>query len=698
MAEKIINTRIQLKYDSLQAWNASTIELKAGEIAIAYLPPRTEGMDAEILPATAVLMKVGPGLFKDLPFVSALAADVHAWAKAANVSVVGNGNAITGTAITNDVLTFTKGETFATKKELEDLREGLEADTNTNTEYRFEVVDGALKVYKTVYELGEVVGQETEVGTYDFINSKELADELANYVTIEVYNEHITAQGLVDAEQDRRIKAIEDDYLKASEITEGSDNGTIAVEGTNVKVHGLQDAAYTTVASLNATAKGYADDVENKLGDLAVKDKIVEGDIDGTIGVAKITDFATEVAAVKVTEAATADKVAHKFTVNGVEFDGSAEKSVTIDASTLGLESAMHFIGAFAIAPTKAFAGSDRERDLANGDVYLNTANATEYVYSDSKWVELGSEGSHALKDVKIQAANGLEITAGGTLASDTTIGIKNGGVTAEHLSADAKALFDAAGTAQGLVNALAQTHADDKAALEEAIATAQADAQKYTDDEITELALGTMSKETADDYVKKADATGYDDILTKTEAQGAYQAKGDYASKAQGERADRAVTDVTISETGGLGTYVTGALELSADIFDGEDGAHSLLGIDVAIKKGGITTEALADGAVTTDKIRDGAVTTAKIANKAVTAAKLADDVTELIKTEAATLDAVVLAESQKYTDDAIDNLHAIATSGSIYDIAEGHNVSTGADAGVKYLIFNCGSSTEVI
>ena len=36
--EKILNTRIQLKYDTLSNWNASTFNLKRGEIAIAEVP------------------------------------------------------------------------------------------------------------------------------------------------------------------------------------------------------------------------------------------------------------------------------------------------------------------------------------------------------------------------------------------------------------------------------------------------------------------------------------------------------------------------------------------------------------------------------------------------------------------------------------------------------------------------------------
>lgn len=59
----------------------------------------------------------------------------------------------------------------------------------------------------------------------------------------------------------------------------------------------------------------------------------------------------------------------------------------------------------------------------------------------------------------------------------------------------------------------------------------AEQDAKDYTDTQIEALALGTMSKETATDYVKKSEAQGYTDILTKTEAQTAYQAKGSYAA-----------------------------------------------------------------------------------------------------------------------------------------------------------------------
>ena len=48
-------------------------------------------------------------------------------------------------------------------------------------------------------------------------------------------------------------------------VAEGTANGTISVDGANVAVHGLQDGAYATVASLNNTAQGYATSVKNEL-------------------------------------------------------------------------------------------------------------------------------------------------------------------------------------------------------------------------------------------------------------------------------------------------------------------------------------------------------------------------------------------------------------------------------------------------
>lgn len=89
MAEKILNTRIQLKYDSYENWSKIDVEgqganlvLKEGEVGICYIPEKT-AVDG-IKNPPHVMMKIGDGVtpFASLKWLSARAADVEDWAKA----------------------------------------------------------------------------------------------------------------------------------------------------------------------------------------------------------------------------------------------------------------------------------------------------------------------------------------------------------------------------------------------------------------------------------------------------------------------------------------------------------------------------------------------------------------------------------------------------------------------------------------
>ncbi|MBS5724942.1 MAG: hypothetical protein KHW59_04070, partial [Clostridiales bacterium] len=80
MAEKTLNTRILLKYDTYENWTTNNPVLKAGEVAIATVPTNQGGVQN----APSILLKAGDGTsdYNTLKFVSGLAADVYAWAKA----------------------------------------------------------------------------------------------------------------------------------------------------------------------------------------------------------------------------------------------------------------------------------------------------------------------------------------------------------------------------------------------------------------------------------------------------------------------------------------------------------------------------------------------------------------------------------------------------------------------------------------
>lgn len=115
MANTNLKTRIKLRY--LQASELGSVENKAllaGEVALVYVPGSTKeieigGVKQTVETSPAVLMKVGTGesgkTFKDLPWLTAPAADVQDWAKvseAERTEIIANmiATAIEDTAVT----------------------------------------------------------------------------------------------------------------------------------------------------------------------------------------------------------------------------------------------------------------------------------------------------------------------------------------------------------------------------------------------------------------------------------------------------------------------------------------------------------------------------------------------------------------------------------------------------------------------
>ena len=114
---KVFQTRIQLKYDTYENWIAANPILKKGEMAIATVDSGVQSMTN--LPN--IVLKVGDGTshYNDLKFVSALAADVHGWAKA------------------NTKPSYTASEITGLQEAIEQY-----SDYDTNTQYKIvQVVD-----------------------------------------------------------------------------------------------------------------------------------------------------------------------------------------------------------------------------------------------------------------------------------------------------------------------------------------------------------------------------------------------------------------------------------------------------------------------------------------------------------------------------------------------------------------------------
>ena len=79
--DKILQTRISLKYDTYANWHSKNPTLLEGEVAVVVVPNSDPVGTISNVPT--VLFKVGDGAkkFDELPWVSGPAGDVHAWAK-----------------------------------------------------------------------------------------------------------------------------------------------------------------------------------------------------------------------------------------------------------------------------------------------------------------------------------------------------------------------------------------------------------------------------------------------------------------------------------------------------------------------------------------------------------------------------------------------------------------------------------------
>lgn len=457
--EKILQTRIQLRYDEYTNWYNNNPVLKRGEIAIATIPENhTNPSTGEITQIPAVVMKVGTGAetgsnYRDLPFVSAKAADVLAACKSeASLRTFVNGVIADAGIASSDAMEALAGRVTGTENDIKTLK----GDENTAGSVAKAIKDAidALNLADTYQAKGDYA-TKTELGDVDakFVNYKTAAD-----------------QKVIDDEQDRRLGVIEGDYLKAADIVNFETKDNVALKADKSVVEAMY--TNTQIDGFIAEAKKYADDndADTKYGIVYDSDnkkiKLVEGGSEVEIDA---TDFIK---------------------------DGMIE-TVTI--------------------------GDDN--DLV---ITFNTAAGKENIVLPlDQLVDIytGVEGAR----VKVTVASDKSISAD----------LVAGSISKNYLDGGVQTSLGKADTAiqQGDLTTVLGSYYTKTEADAEFMNSSEVDAK------IEALELGTMSKETADNYVKKTDAPGYGDILTKTDAQGLYQAKGEYYTKSE---ADAEFTNAT--------------------------------------------------------------------------------------------------------------------------------------------------------
>ena len=189
-----------------------------------------------------------------------------------------------------------------------------------------------------------------------------------------------------------------DSAVQADDIAEGATDGTIAVKGTDVNVHGLKDAAYETVANLNKhaddAAKAVKDAVVNTL-EAADNSVTVAGTATAkTVGVKLDPDASNAIElgedGLKVVVPAAAEYSIVKAAESG---DYAAVYNLTKDGKNVGAsinipKDMVVKSGEVVTNPDETHTGTFLVLTLANATedkIYINVADLIEYVTSGSK-------------------------------------------------------------------------------------------------------------------------------------------------------------------------------------------------------------------------------------------------------------------------------------------------------------------------
>lgn len=416
---KNLNTRIALKYDSYENWQTHNPILLKGEIAIAELPvsgnkdgvgvPNAAGSTPAIQNAPNILIKVGDGTnhYNDLKFVSALAADVYSWAKAATKPTY-SASEITGLD--------------------EHISQTIQ---DTNTQYRIVAVGDSTYSYKlqkkdikdadytdvagSVISLTDVDARldtlETAIGENGAVQDKiNAAIGALKYNDAAVANQFVTevkeADGVIAV---KRAALIEADIpaLSQSKVTGLVD--ALASKQDNLEFEGTYNASTNKVATESTISNAIATLDSQTAEDAASATKVVAEvtQADGIVTVQKVAvaDILPDVedtengfvVAVNQTDGKIA--VTHKAATEVLGFEGNYDKTSNPIAtrqyvldSVADLNGAMHFRGTVDADPTVTTPTGTYKA----GDVVL--FGYDEYVFDGTKWLALGNESIYAKK------------------------------------------------------------------------------------------------------------------------------------------------------------------------------------------------------------------------------------------------------------------------------------------------------------
>ena len=653
---KVFQTRIQLKYDSYDNWLTADPVLKKGEMAIATIPEGNTTSKLQNLPN--VVLKIGDGASKYsvLPFVSGLAADVYSWAKAA-----------------------TKPSYAAS--EISGLQAAIEqySDYDTNTQYKIvQAVDAEKAAIPGKYQLQskELDGEWQNV-TDSLID---VTDAFGRIATLETTVKGLTGgAGSIASQIDTAIKKLN------ATVSNRTNEDAVNADGLDVTIvqeNGALKSVTATIKEGTYDAAGAAAAVLGKDSDTAGASTVFGANKAAAAAQTK----ANEAAAAAAQEATDRAAAISNLSYTGYEA-GDADNSETISfvgeiSEANGVISAtkrdLKFKTAYNSESNKVATEADVNavvekfsksltykgmkdalpEDVSGyqtGDVII--VGTLEYIFDGTKFDQFGDEGvADAVKKSLTSAAQ--EGTSDETI---TSIVQTNGIVTATRskisISGD-QVKLDKEGGTEGEKETLTERLASikngasaDVTALEEKVNTNKA---------AIDVLNGTV--ETAGSVDKKIN----DKVvgLVSTVSQDAAEANGQ-------------LTLTVVQENGTLKS-VSGSIK--AGTYDAAGAAAAVLGESTNTAENKTVYGAFAAAAAAQKSADDAASAITKLTSDGAVATETQTDGKFGVLTQV------------KQTNGAVSKgaevmLHKVAASGKIDDLDQ-----------TAYVIFNCGSATEVM
>lgn len=708
MAITKINTRVQLKFDTWANWNSTSgkafVPLK-GEVCVCEIPANTAAT-GEVIAEKAYLIKVGDGTttFGSLPWLSAQAADVHAWAKKSEEEFKAWLVSASGPALA----TQSEVAAISTTISSMDFTDPTASGTATSVITNVSQTDG--KITATKKNLPTVADPTASGNSITFIDTVKQDNGKITATKKTVRSATSTAAGVVTlgasggaatyarAEEIASAASAAQDAADAAQET--ADTGVANAKTANDAIAAMD----FTSPSANGEAVSFIDAVSQTNGKITATKKTIPAGSTSTAGIVKLGVSGGAATYARAEELASEISGIQTKISNAMHFLGITTTSLS-DGATTATITIKNGSSTSEVTLTAADAGA-----VVLTATPSSTGIQYEYVWTGSAWGQLGQEGSFAVKGSIVDS----DISASAAITA-TKVASSLGGT---NLNTDITGLDGRLDTAESNISA-----------LQTATGTTLPNAIQTAVDTLGASLVGTgstsktISKITYDSATNKATVTYSDIVSGSTSTKGLVQLSNDINSTSTGLAATANAVKTAYDKATDAASAASAAQQTAnTGVADAKTANDAIAAMDLTAPDASgtatafITTVSQTNGKVSAAKasLPTASTSVAGITSLSSSTSSSAENVAATPKAVKAAYDEAVSAGSAAaananelkltWQTSAITAVNSTNTPGSVAGTAKVANATTGisplniAEQDIAYIIFDCGSSTENI